>query len=297
MSRDDIQHLLASTEGEGPVDKRDRAILMLLIGYGLRAGEVCGLQLADLDWQEETLRVRRSKSRRTDLYPLSRGVGHAIVRYLVDVRPRWPGRFLFLTLRAPIRPLRTSALSEIAGRRLDRLGLVVKRRGAHVLRHAAAQHLLDQGLPMKTVGDYLGHRRLGVHIGVCKGPSQGPSRGCRGLRSGGSGMTTLREAIDHYIAWQRTHGTKFVSGAYLLNSFCRDFDQEIECDAVTEAQVGVFPRRKRTADPVPCDPVRCPRRILPLRDQPDDMRRARPCRTTNRHGRGRRRPTSIPMRS
>ena len=53
-------------------------------------------------------------------------------------------------------------------------------------------------------------------------------------------MTTLREAIDHYIAWHRTHGTKFVSGAYLLNSFCRDFDQEIECDAVTEAQVGVF---------------------------------------------------------
>ena len=161
LSRDDIQLLLANTEGEGPVDKRDRAILMLLIGYGLRAGEVCGLQLDDLDWQEETLRVRRSKSGRTDLYPLSRGVGHATVRYLVDVCPRWPGRFLFLTLRAPIRPLRTSALSEIAGRRLDRLGLVVKRRGAHVLRHAAAQHLLDHGLPMKTVGDYLGHRRLG----------------------------------------------------------------------------------------------------------------------------------------
>ena len=160
LSRDDVQRLLATTEGERPVDKRDRAILMLLVGYDLRAGEVSSLQLDDIDWEEETLRVRRSKSGRTDLYPLSRGVGHAILRYLVDVRPRRAERSLFLTLRAPIRSLRTSALSEIAGRRLDRLGLVTKRRGAHVLRHAAAQHLLDQGLSMKTVGDYLGHRRI-----------------------------------------------------------------------------------------------------------------------------------------
>ncbi len=160
LSREDVLRLLATTEGERPTDKRDRAILMLLIGYGLRASEVCSLELEDLDWEEETLRVRRSKSGRTEIYPLSRGIGEAILRYLLDVRPARPERALFLTSRAPIRPLRGSALSEIAGRRLDRLGLPVKRRGAHVLRHAAAQHLLDQGLSMKAVGDYLGHRRI-----------------------------------------------------------------------------------------------------------------------------------------
>jgi len=53
-------------------------------------------------------------------------------------------------------------------------------------------------------------------------------------------MTTLRDAIDHYIAWQRSHGVKFVSGAYLLNSFCRDFHEDTECDAVIEAQVRAF---------------------------------------------------------
>ena len=175
LSRDGVRRLLASTEGERPLDKRDRAILMLLIGYGLRAGEVCALQLDDLDWEQETIRVRRSKLGRSDLYPLSHGVGQAILRYLVEVRPRWPERSLFLTLRAPTRPLRTSALSEIVGRRLDRLGLDVRRRGAHVLRHTAAQHLLDHGLPMKTVGDYLGHRRIAstsvyakVHLGALR---------------------------------------------------------------------------------------------------------------------------------
>ena len=160
LSREDVLRLLATTVGERPTDKRDRAILMLLIGYGLRAGEVCSLELDDLDWEEETLRVRRSKSRRTEVYPLSRGIGEAILRYLLDVRPVRPERALFLTSCAPIRPLRGSALSEIAGRRLDRLGLPVKRRGTHVLRHAAAQHLLDQGLSIKAVGDYLGHRRI-----------------------------------------------------------------------------------------------------------------------------------------
>ena len=71
------------------------AILMVLIAYGLRSGEVTGLRLDDVDWAEETLRVRRPKPGRTHHYPLSRGVGQAIVRYLTDVRPPRPERALF----------------------------------------------------------------------------------------------------------------------------------------------------------------------------------------------------------
>ena len=90
LKRNDIQRLLASTVGDWPVDKRDRAILMLLTAYGLRSGEVRGLQLDDLDWEKESVRVRRPKPGRTHLYPLSRGVGQAILRYVLDVRPsRW----------------------------------------------------------------------------------------------------------------------------------------------------------------------------------------------------------------
>ena len=160
LNRDEVLRLLATTEGERPADLRDRAILMLLITYGLRSGEVTGLRLDDLDWEEETLRVRCPKPGRTHLYPLSRAVGQAIVRYLREVRPPRPERTLFLTLNAPIRPLSRTAVSHVVRRRLDRLGITGKRRGAHALRHAAAQHLLDQGLSMKEVGDYLGHRSV-----------------------------------------------------------------------------------------------------------------------------------------
>ncbi len=158
LSRDETGRLLATTEGGKPIDTRDRAVLLLFIVYGLRAGEVRCLQLDDLDWHNETLRVRRPKTGRADLYPLSRAVGQAIVRYLTDVRPRVADRTVFLRLVAPIQPLGRTALGNMIRHRLNAAGITGGRRGSHALRHAAAQHLLDEGMSMKVIGDYLGHR-------------------------------------------------------------------------------------------------------------------------------------------
>ena len=158
LKREDVLRLLATTEGDRPVDKRDRAVLMLFIAYGLRAGEVGGLRLENFDWENERLQVRCPKPGRTHVYPLSRGVGDAILRYIREVRPSGFGRALFFTMRAPIRPLDRKALGKIVRDRLASLGIVVGKRGTHALRHAAAQHLLDQGMSMKVIGDFLGHR-------------------------------------------------------------------------------------------------------------------------------------------
>jgi integrase/recombinase XerD len=158
LRRRDVVRLLASVQGDRPVDLRDRAILMLLIGYGLRAGEVGGLRLDDLDWENESLRVRCPKPGRTHLWPLSEGVGYAILRYVRDVRPSGFGRSLFFTAHAPIRPLYRRTLGKLVLDRLAGIGIVAGRRGTHAWRHAAAQHLLDDGMSMKVIGDYLGHR-------------------------------------------------------------------------------------------------------------------------------------------
>ena len=158
LARDDVQRLLATTEGGRPADKRDRAILMLLVAYGLRSGEIRGLRLNDVDWERETLRVYCSKPRRTNVYPLSRGVGQAILRYILEVRPSRPERSLFFSVSDPIQPLTSSQVYYIVSRRLRRLGIVTGRRGPHALRHAVAQRLLDHGMSMKVIGDYLGHR-------------------------------------------------------------------------------------------------------------------------------------------
>ena len=160
LNRDEVLRLLETSEGDRPTDVRDRAILMVLIAYGLRSAEVTRLQLGDLDLAGEMLRVCRPKSGQTHHYPLSRGVGQAIVRYVTEVRPRRPERALFLTMTAPIRPLGRGVIYGVVRTRLDRIGVTGKRRGPHALRHAAAQYLLDHGLSFKEIGDYLGHRSI-----------------------------------------------------------------------------------------------------------------------------------------
>jgi len=158
IRRHDVLRLLASVQGNRPVDKRDCAIVMLFVTYGLRAGEVVGLTLDDLDWENGMLRVRCPKPGRTHLWPLSHEVGHAILRYIQEARPTGFGRSLFFTSHAPIRPVSRKTLGKIVSDRLAGIGTVTGRRGTHALRHAAAQHLLDQGMSMKLIGDFLGHR-------------------------------------------------------------------------------------------------------------------------------------------
>ena len=160
LTRNDVLKLLSTAEGEAIVDIRDRAILMFLITYGLRANEVAGLRLNDINWEEELVSVRCVKPGRTHLYPLSHGVGQAVLRYLREIRPPCKERELFLRIKAPIRPLSLISIGYIVRSRLTRLGINCKKMGPHSLRHAAAQHLLDEGMSMKEIGDYLGHRSL-----------------------------------------------------------------------------------------------------------------------------------------
>ena len=156
---EDVQRLIAASSGPQPADRRDRAILLLLAVYGLRSGEVRQLRLDDIDWEAETLRVRRPKPGRTHCYPLTGALALALLHYLREVRPAGHScREVFLTLRSPLRPLSKDALGQLVTRRLRRLGIACRHRGPHGLRHACAQRLLDQGLPMKAVGDSLGHR-------------------------------------------------------------------------------------------------------------------------------------------
>jgi integrase/recombinase XerD len=155
-SWDDVRRLLATTTGDRPADIRDRAILMLLAIYGLRAGEVTHLRLEDFDWEQELFSVTSSKTRKRRTYPLSRPVGDAVLRYLKEIRPRSAHREVFLSLHAPIGPLRV--LWPIVGRRLRPLGVSTAHHGPHTLRHACAAHLLAQGLSLEEIGDHLGHQ-------------------------------------------------------------------------------------------------------------------------------------------
>jgi site-specific recombinase XerD len=159
-SWDEVQRLLASTEGDEPRKLRDRAIILLFAIYGFRVGEVRMLKLEDLNWEKELICVTRPKPRRQQSYPLSHIVGEAILRYLREIRPRVSYREVFLTLKAPVRPIGSGALYDLVSDRLLAINTSLKPHGPHSLRHACATHLLAEGLSMKEIGDHLGHRKL-----------------------------------------------------------------------------------------------------------------------------------------
>jgi integrase/recombinase XerD len=154
----DVQRLITSTNGDRPRDIRDRAMLMLFAIYGFRSAEVAGLRLEQVNWEREIILIVRPKQRRAQEYPLLHSVGEAIIRYLQQIRPRCSRREIFLTLKAPFRPLSTGALHHLVSSRFRALQIESLHRGPHSLRHACAGHLVAERFSLKEVGDHLGHR-------------------------------------------------------------------------------------------------------------------------------------------
>ena len=154
----DVQKMLGSVDRRGKVGKRDYAILALLVTYGLRAREVAALTLDDIDWNRERLMVPERKAGHSTAYPLSAVVGEAILDYLRSARPETLDRHVFIRAIAPQTPLTGGAVSARVAHYLRKAGISVPLPGSHTLRHTCVQRLLDSGFPLKTIGDYVGHR-------------------------------------------------------------------------------------------------------------------------------------------
>lgn len=144
---------------------RDFSMLLLLARLGLRAAEVAGLGLDDVDWRAGEL-VVRGKARREERLPLPTDVGEALAAYLVEVRPRVRSRTLFLTVAAPPRPMWPTTVSQMVWRQCRRAGLAPVR--AHRLRHALATDLLDKGVTFPEIAQVLRQRDLATTAGYAK---------------------------------------------------------------------------------------------------------------------------------
>jgi site-specific recombinase XerD len=150
--------LLRSIDRSQPEGLRDFTILYLATRYGLRCGELVRLTLDHVDWQTGILHIPQTKTKQTLQLPLTDEAGSVLERYLRDARPRSEYRHLFLRHRAPAGPLAHTAVHDILEDRIHRSGLEWPVSGTHVLRHSFAVHLLRRGVPMKHIGDVLGHR-------------------------------------------------------------------------------------------------------------------------------------------
>lgn len=153
-----ISEVLAVTRKDSsPRGLRDYAILQLLATYGLREGEICRLQLDDIDWRADSFRIRHTKTNACSYMPLVVPVGEALLDYLRLGRPQVEIREIFIRSCAPYTFMQN--LYGMVQRRLSVAGVTPPgKRGPHVFRHARAVELLRASVPQKIIGDVLGHR-------------------------------------------------------------------------------------------------------------------------------------------
>ena len=159
VAPEDIQRIINAADPNTRQGRRDRAMLLLMARLAMRAGDVAALTLSDIDWADATVTVK-GKARHASRLPLPQDVGEAILAWLVDGRPEHDDDHVFLTLRAPVRPLDHSAPSAMAARLTKRAGVNVPISGSHVLRHSAATALLNQGMSLPAIGALLRHGNL-----------------------------------------------------------------------------------------------------------------------------------------
>ncbi len=143
----EIDELLKLVGGTSPLALRNRALLELMYSAGLRSAEAVGLDLADVDFEQELVRVR-GKGGKERVVPLGEEAAYRLRRYLELARPQLArGAIDTLFLSARGKPLDTSTLRRLLP-------------NPHRLRHAFATHLLEGGADLRTIQELLGHSSL-----------------------------------------------------------------------------------------------------------------------------------------
>ncbi|MGZ4290999.1 MAG: tyrosine-type recombinase/integrase [Gaiellaceae bacterium] len=144
----EVEAIVDGLDADGPLGLRNRALVELVYSAGLRASEAVGLDLGDVDFDQERVHVREGKGGKDRVVPLGEEAAALVARYLQEARPqlaRGAENALFLSTR---------------GRRLDTSTLRRLVPHPHRLRHAFATHLLEGGADLRTIQGLLGHSSL-----------------------------------------------------------------------------------------------------------------------------------------
>ena len=161
ISWENIQKLLTMPDKQTPVGRRDLAVMMLCIHYGVRIGQVTTLKLRDIHWEEGFIYFGGCKWSNSLRLPLLEDVAEALLGYIKMDRKNADFEEVFLTLRGKQRPL--SEHNHYAAsfqKYYVKAGIGSNCKGSRHFRHAFASRLLSQNVSIKTIADLLGHRHI-----------------------------------------------------------------------------------------------------------------------------------------
>jgi integrase/recombinase XerC len=165
LSVDEAFRLVDMPEGDSAPALRDRAILELLYGAGLRVSELCALDIADVDLAQRTVRVRKGKGGKQRIAPIGERAVEATRAYLArrdelggaKKERRIDVAALILNQRGG--RLSTRSVAKIVDR-ASRMAGTRHKASPHSLRHSCATHLLDGGADLRAIQEILGHASL-----------------------------------------------------------------------------------------------------------------------------------------
>jgi site-specific recombinase XerD len=164
LTLEEAERLVRSTALHGPTARRDRLVILLLYGCGLRTSELCALDVADINRERHELVVQRGKGDKPRSIPIPEALYTELLAYLLEHGRRGA---LFRTL-IKVRRLRSKDVCDIVDAAVVRAGL---RAGvtARTLRHSFATHLMDRGVDLAIIASLMGHRspqETGVYLHV-----------------------------------------------------------------------------------------------------------------------------------
>jgi integrase/recombinase XerD len=174
LSLEEAARLVEATAAPGPAARRDRLIILLLYGCGLRTSEVCALDVAHVHRERRELLVARAKNDRPRIVPVPDALYTELLAYLLERGKRGP---LF---RTQVKKRRISAkdVCTVVTAAAERAGLGDEVT-ARTLRHSFATHLMDRGVDLAIIASLMGHRspqETGVYLHVLPGRPQAAVR-------------------------------------------------------------------------------------------------------------------------
>lgn len=157
---EEVKQIEYSVGRSSDVGKRNYAVLLLATRLGLRASDITGLQFANIDWDNSLITLQQCKTSKEIELPLLTQVGEAIINYLRFGRPRSSSAHIFLSARAPYRPMTGAAVSNAVRQIIDGSGISIgqRRHGPHSMRHSLASRLLENSVSLPVISESLGHK-------------------------------------------------------------------------------------------------------------------------------------------
>jgi site-specific recombinase XerD len=153
----EVDALLEALGQEGPLGLRNRALIELVYSAGLRSAEAVGLDLQDIDFEQELVHVR-GKGGKERVVPLGEEAAYHVARYLRQARPQLARAESGAS--GAVRHAENAVFVSARGRRLDTSTLRRLVPNPHKLRHAFATHLLEGGADLRVIQELLGHSSL-----------------------------------------------------------------------------------------------------------------------------------------